>query len=147
MELRAARLEAIKRNRRTYVQADFTGDRLAVFREDDDNDDLTGGDVLVRQLELAEQVEFWGPDDSDPEGPDAMISVPADALPAERYLVFLPTGAAEFGGAIRLADPRGNFIEVRVDPPATAKVSLRKWDPDINDWTYQGEGDQRWSWY
>ena len=142
MEARAARLEAIKRSVQTYVEADFTNDRIAVWRESGITDGFSpADDVLVRELDLPAKVDFWGPADGTPEGPDATWN-----LPAEHYITFESSGAAESAGAIRFADERGNFLEVRVDPPATARVSMRKWDAAAAAWKAAGEDGKQWDW-
>lgn len=145
MELRVARIEAIKRNSRTYLQVDFANDRIVLFREADNNEVLSAGDEELRGLTLPANISFWGPADGAPEGPDAVVSSPAAALPAAKYLTFTPAGAAEYVAAIRIADDRGNFIEARVEPKATARVSLRKWDGA--DWLAQRDGGTPWTWY
>ena len=141
MELRAARLEAVKRSVPTYVEADLTNDRLVVWRESGDTLGFSDDDELVRQLGLPEGLHFWGPADGAPEGPDATFG-----LPAENYLTFEANGAADFVGAIRFGDGRDNFLELRVDPPATARVTTRKWDGATNRWLERGEGGKQWSW-
>ena len=65
MEARAARLEAIRRSTRTYLQADFTNNRLVLWRESTpptpaaSPDFSATDDVLVRELPLPEGLHFW----------------------------------------------------------------------------------------
>jgi type IV fimbrial biogenesis protein FimT len=74
-----------------------------------------------------------------------------DADNPDRYdgPIFLSDGSALDAGAFRLADTRGNFLEVRIDFPATGKVVIQKWfgggDPDTN-WFENGEAGNKWSW-
>jgi len=60
--------------------------------------------------------------------------------------IFLSTGAALGAGAFRLADTRGNFLEVRIDFPATGKVVIQKWFEATNSWFENGEGGNKWTW-
>jgi prepilin-type N-terminal cleavage/methylation domain-containing protein len=56
----------------------------------------------------------------------------------------LPDGSINDVGAFRLADQRGNFLEVRVEPKATARVTVNKWDG--TNWWARGEGGHPWTW-
>jgi prepilin-type N-terminal cleavage/methylation domain-containing protein len=64
--------------------------------------------------------------------------------------VFHSDGSARSAGAFRLADSRGNFLEVRIEFPATGKIALQKWfgggDPNAN-WFENGEANRKWQWY
>lgn len=62
-----------------------------------------------------------------------------------RGAVFESTGSLESnGGAFRLRDTQGNYLEVRVTDPATARVVLRKWQDGA--WREFGEGGSSWTW-
>jgi competence protein ComGC len=60
--------------------------------------------------------------------------------------VFLPDGSVQEPGAFRIADVRGNFLEVRVEPRATARVQVRKWDETDSQWYTRGQGGKAWEW-
>ena len=45
---------------------------------------------------------------------------------------------------MRFADGRGNFLEVNVELPATARVALRKHNG--SEFLQQDENGQRWVW-
>ena len=45
---------------------------------------------------------------------------------------------------LRFGDARGNFLEVCIDTPATARVTVRKWDG--TGWWARGEGGHPWEW-
>lgn len=62
-----------------------------------------------------------------------------------RVAVFLSDGSIDKIGAFRFEDSRGNRLEVRVEPRATARVEVRKWDVDENDWLANGERGKTWS--
>lgn len=51
--------------------------------------------------------------------------------------VFQPNGSVADEGAFRIADLRGNFLEVRVAPAATGRIEIRKWQDEV----WRGTGD------
>ncbi len=65
---------------------------------------------------------------------------------------FRPDGTVDNAGAIRLADGRDNFLEVRIAPQGTARIELRKWDDSRppneqgSNWYARREGGQAWRW-
>ncbi len=62
-------------------------------------------------------------------------------------LVFSSTGSVRTTGWVRVGDSSDNYLEIRIEPAATGKVKLRKWDRDSDEWRYQGEGGEAWEWY
>lgn len=67
--------------------------------------------------------------------------------PPDDQAIFEPDGSINDAGAFRFGDQRGNFLEVRVDPPATARIEVRKWtDEGGGAWQSQGEGGATWKW-
>ena len=137
MEVRAARLQAVKHSYSTFAQADLTGRRLVVWRDAGAAGFTPGTDEQLAELQLPDGMSFVGP----PSSP-----APSEGLPADNYFTFRSTGQADVNGGIRLADERGNYFEVRVDPAATGKVTLRKWDDATSLWKTQGEDGKRWTW-
>jgi prepilin-type N-terminal cleavage/methylation domain-containing protein len=139
MEARGARLQAVKQSITTFVQADLTGNRVVVWRDAGAAGWTPGTDELLQELALPAGMSFGGP---------ATDPAPTQGLPAENYLTFKSTGEADVAGGIRFNDGRGNYLELRVDPPATAKVTLLKWDATASPpaWKAQGENDKRWTW-
>lgn len=99
----------------------------------------TVDDVRLATLATPNLVSFGGP----PEDAAAVAGFGAAGA------VFRPDGSVEQQGAVRLGDPKGNFLEVRVAPAATARVVLRKWAADEGGggaWREAGEGGQPWQW-
>lgn len=141
-EFRAARLEAVKKSSDIYVEADFASDKLVTWRETSAPTDgftpLT--DEKLREMPLPKGIWFWGPADPTAEGADA---TDPDSTPV---FIFLSSGAAKQIGGVRLADGRGNFLEVHVEPKATARVALRKWNATTSLWWQQDENNERWTW-
>ena len=77
-------------------------------------------------FELPAGISFAAPDGTD------------DAKVADGFLdvtwsgtdvaVFDSDGSVRVVGAFRTGDLEGNFLEIRVEPQATARVEIRKWD-------------------
>lgn len=165
--MQRARLEAVKRSVPTVMRVDFENDELVVFVDVDfavpgnagvfnPDTSVPPGDAdfeLIRRRKPA-KVAFQGPDDGE-EGADAVngftVNPEDGSLPNQA--VFNPDGSIEDPGGFRLADPKGNILEVRVAPQATARVELRKYDPsytnpeDLDDkFRAQDEGGKPWHW-
>jgi prepilin-type N-terminal cleavage/methylation domain-containing protein len=85
-------------------------------------------------LELPRTISFDAPGSLDP------VTLTGDCF------VFLPDGSVRETGAIRLADVRGNFLEIRVQPQATARVQVLKWDDDDGEWYSRDQGGKAWEW-
>lgn len=67
--------------------------------------------------------------------------------------VFLRDGSIQNVGAFRFGDHcdnGNNVLEVRVEPAATAKIEVRKWQPNPSGYVPSGDGQQGvqgWQWY
>jgi prepilin-type N-terminal cleavage/methylation domain-containing protein len=94
-------------------------------------------DYVVGRLTLPSRVEFITP-----------IGLPVNGFTGlARQAVFLPNGSIRDEGAVRFGDTRGNFLEAQVAPAATARIEVRKWDPDDAEWYGRNEGGKPWKWY
>ncbi len=173
MLLSRARMEAIKRGVPVVVGIDLDQQQLFAFADVNLEDGSRGSDLLftavdganpgatdyrIGAIPLPEGVRFWGPDDSEPGGPDAVdqfTEVPDEDVP--NVAVMQTDGSIRDLGAFRLGfrtgegEP-GNFFEVRVSPQATARVQIRKYDPDrtpgpdgMNYYTRDQDGEP-WEW-
>jgi hypothetical protein len=121
--LQKARFQAIKNSQQVEICADTTG-RV-----------VTG---LGRTIELPDSVSFDAP------GSQPAIT-PAIAVDDDCF-TFLADGSVKELGAFRFGDVRGNFLEVQIEPKATARVQVRKWDETANDWYTRDEGGKAWEW-
>lgn len=117
--LQRAKYRAIKNSQPVQICADTAG-RV-----------VTG---LGETIELEDSVKFEAPPAQD------VITVTGNCF------TFLPNGSVEETGAFRFADVRGNFLEVRVEPQATARVQVRKWDETDNEWYTRDQGGKAWEW-
>ena len=119
-----ARLEAIRRNTPGTVEIDIPGRRVV-------------GDVdgVVFVGLLAAGVEFGAP------GGELIV----DGFGTSGKANFTIAGGVQEEGAFRIIGPNAkNYVEVRIDPPATARIEVRKWDG--SNFKAQGEGGDSWKW-
>jgi prepilin-type N-terminal cleavage/methylation domain-containing protein len=151
-----ARLEAIKKgglngNLRNQVSVVFydEGNRTVEVLLDESSDG-TFNPVTRRGglYNLPNGVNLQAPGEA-VEGPKSTVGWD-DAGDADDFKgpTFMSDGSVLRAGAFRLADTRGNFLEVRVEFPATGKVVLQKWfggNVDT-DWFENGEAGNKWRW-
>jgi type II secretory pathway pseudopilin PulG len=147
-----ARLQARKLGLRTHVGWDAGQGRLVAFVDVD----LDGRFDPARDypagpsLRLPEPIELRGPGDSGPLGDHAVVGFEPPVPGALPGAVFLADGTPHRGGAVRLADPRGNVLEVRLLDAAGRPTVIRKWTggPDVEAaWLAAGaEGERAWRW-
>lgn len=178
--MRLARLEAIKQGVPVVVRLDLDNGFVTAFVDRDGNLQLnpTAGakpratDHEISRVPLANGVSFWGvPDpatattpagaaDANPKGPNVATGFTVDPVGAglPNIAVFDPNGSIRNPGRFELGDRDGNFIEVRAEPQATARISL--WKLNRGDNLYYeranrepvsgggaGSGQKTWEWY
>ena len=117
--MQRARYRAIKDTQQTQVCADLAGGLIT---------------SPAGAIELPDSVRFEAPPPLD------AVTVPGNCF------VFLTDGSVDEPGAFRIADIRGNFLEIRVEPKATARVQVRKWDEAEGDWYTRDQGGKAWEW-
>jgi prepilin-type N-terminal cleavage/methylation domain-containing protein len=140
--MQQARLEAIKFNTRVVVRADYVNRSFSGFR---DNLGLPNNTRDVGELAVGPEDGVPLPamiDFAAPGGFPVVEGFDEDAGVAG-YTVFLGDGSVEEPGALRIADRRGNFLEIQVKPKATARVELRKFDGAA--FRAQGELGKSWT--
>jgi prepilin-type N-terminal cleavage/methylation domain-containing protein len=151
--MRQARAEAVKRGLPAGVAQDFAGRRLVVFRDVDNDGAYTAADPIIAHYPLTAGVLMLGPGDTTASPVNASWGfgeISGSSSPGT--VVFNSVGATAATGAFRYSDAEGNYLEARVDPAASGKVSLRKYTPggsDVNDianWKEQGAGGVKWQW-
>lgn len=151
--MQRTRLEAIKMNREGVVHLDPAERRLVAFidadRDGTFNPDPTApyrsADYVLSRLPLPANVEFRAPDGQPVEEGFTTVEVASGDVQAA---VFQPGGSVSDAGAFRIGDVRDNFLEVRVEPAATGRVGVRKWQN--GDWLAtvdpSDENYQPWEW-
>jgi prepilin-type N-terminal cleavage/methylation domain-containing protein len=140
-----ARLAAIRYTVPTTVRVDFATDRIVAFRDpnrngiqDDPESEPTIGGEHGFPLPLG--VSFQAPGEV-PEAANAVVEFDEDS--GGGWVIFQTDGSVAKAGGFRLADRLDNYLEIRIAPPATARIYLRKWDGVA--WREPGEGGA-WSW-
>jgi hypothetical protein len=66
------------------------------------------------------------------------------------FPVFKSNGSVESAGGIRFGDGRGNVFEVKIDPPATGKTEIKKYNREFADFLPRGRTEASgptWVWY
>ena len=157
--LRVARSESIKRNVTTIVRYDPDRREFLAFADIDgvnvgegpdgvfnpiDGEPVGTTDYLVGgRFPLPTGIEIQAPDGWDAFDDLTTVSPPDGD---EQVAVFAPDGSIADIGAFRMGDARGNFFEVRIEPQATARIQVRKYDEGADDWLEHRENGQPWKW-
>lgn len=154
--MQRARSESVRQNVPTVVRFDLTRNEVVAFADVDGVAVATPPDMFynpvagephrttdyeIGRYQLPENVLFQEPP-ADGLGPVKDFTDNGTELVA----IFDPNGSIRDTGAVRFGDLRGNFLEIRVEPAATARVQMRKWDPDLNDWQTRNQNDKPWVW-
>ncbi len=126
--MRLARLEAIKFSGQGIVYiVPSTGDepgRVEAFSDRNSNGARDPEEPIVGTFPLPAGVFLLAPPDLSGVASVAGLTEDDDGGPNEA--VFLPDGSIRDVGGFRLGDLNGNFLEVWVEPQATARVELHK---------------------
>lgn len=161
--MRQTRFEAIKQGVQTVVQispntreviafADVHGGLDQTLPADGVFDSIGGAtyrttDYLIFRMRLPNGVYFL--DEMDQTDIDSVEGFDnSGTLPVQPndQAIFQTDGSVLDAGAFRFGDRRGNYLEARVDPPATARLEIRKWDDVDGEWYAFGEGGKPWEW-
>lgn len=136
--MQRTRLEAIKMNRDGVVHLDPANRRLVAFIDADRDGTYNpnpgapyrSADYVLGRLDLPASVEFQDPDGATGVASVdglTLVEVDEDDVPAA---LFQPDGSVVAIGAFRVGDARENFLEIRVDPAATGRVGVLKYQDD-----------------
>lgn len=146
--MQATRLESIKMNAPAQVHYDAASNTFFAF-VDLDRDGVLGAPpdrILAGRVIVPTKVEFWGPGDGAANGANAIDGW--DSAPTVRLgPIYSPDGSVDRAGAFRLKDSNDNFLEVRVQTPATGRIVLKKWDRNDPAFFANGEDGHKWVWY
>ncbi len=160
--LQRARLESITKNRPAAVAIDpATSDVVAFLDADSDGkyDPDSGNspatlDYQIARLPLPTYLAYQDPAGNS--GEDSIYGLTTVELGGQnrKAAIFQPDGSLSDpktdpdAFAFRIADARGNQLEVRVAPPATAKIEIRKYQG--SEWLSSGDptdpANKRWEW-
>lgn len=145
--MQAARMEAIKMNAPAQVNYDATENKFFAFVDLDRDNALAAPPdrILVASAVVPLKVYFQGPGDGAPNGANAIDGW--DDAPVRSGPIFNPDGSADRVGAYRFKYIGENYLEVRVETPATGRIVLRKRDRDDGVFYLNGESGHKWVWY
>lgn len=129
------RLDPVRREVLAFVDVnDATGDRESDLIFNPVAGEKRGDtDYILGRFALPNRVEI---------GAIKGLTSQPDGVPVA---VFLSDGSVDRIGAFRFQDSRGNQLEVRIEPRATARVETRKWDAGANAWLANGERGRTWT--
>ena len=156
--MRLARQYSIRHNTPAVVRIDTASEEIIAFV---DIDGVNAGDPSdrifnpvagrptrstdfeVARYRLPNSVDFDGPT-ADPYGHGAVSDFTPVAT--ENVAVFRPNGSVVHAGAFRLADKFGNYLELRVDPPISGRIQVRKFSDVDLKWHLRNETGKPWKW-
>lgn len=144
--MQATRLESIKMNAPAQVNYDPVSNTFFGFVDLDRDGSLSAPDhILAGRVVIPIKVQFWGPGDSSVNSANATDGW--DDAPVHLGPIFSPDGSVDRVGAFRFKDSNDNFLEVRVETPATGRIVLKKYFPDDAKFYLNGESGKKWVWY
>jgi prepilin-type N-terminal cleavage/methylation domain-containing protein len=172
VHLGSSRVTAMRMSRNVVVTPVFSQKRLVSFIDDNENFTQDIDEQEVSSLSLpgtggSDHIYMMGPDgvaatDDDPgealEGLTTIVDSDPDT-PDVRVAVFLPDGSIRDQGGFRISDGKSpaNMFEVRIEPPATARVEILKYvygdtrgkneEATTPAGSWFGQGGNNWEWY
>jgi prepilin-type N-terminal cleavage/methylation domain-containing protein len=170
VHLGSSRVAAMRLSRNVVVKPLFSEKRLVSFVDDNDNFVQDIGEQELSSLSLpgtgGGHIFLMGPDgvaatDEDAaqalDGFTTIVSADPD-VPDAHIAVFQPDGSIRDQGGFRISDGKSpaNVFEVRVEPPATARMEILKYvygnedgirpgSAPVGSWF--GQGGNMWEWY
>jgi prepilin-type N-terminal cleavage/methylation domain-containing protein len=150
--MRQARLDAVKLSAQAVVRivppAGGALGRVEAFSDRNRDGKLTAGEPILGTLELPKGVKFLAPPDVEGKLSVDGFSVDPEDASNPKVAIFDSNGAIAEVGAFRFADTYENYLEVRVEPAATARIELRKARLDGSTWSWyaSGDGGEAWKW-
>ena len=154
--IQLGRLEAIKKggvngdvqNRVTAIRYNAGLRSFDLLLDDTADGNFNPTTPLQGRYTLPTGVSLWAPGEPNPEGTDAIDAWDEPPGGPDTFAgpIFVSDGSVRVAGAYRLADTRGNYLEVRVDFPATGKIVIQKYFPSLTAWFENGEATHEWEW-
>ena len=153
MLIHRAKMEAVKQSVSTVVAIDPAADTVTAFADVNGDGDLKfdpdgGADYRTTDYQiggtfsLPSGLSFAAHDGTD----DAKVAEGFEDVTwsGTNVAVFESDGSVSKLGAFRTGDLEGNYLEIRVEPQATARVEIRKWDGA--EYLAQGDKGKTWKW-
>jgi prepilin-type N-terminal cleavage/methylation domain-containing protein len=151
--MRQARLNAVKYSAQAVVRIVLPsgtdrGRRIEAFSDQNSDGLLSPGESIIGAVQLPTGVDFLAPPDKT--GKDSVDGFTADAAGAglPHVVVFQRDGSVTDIGSFRFGDQNQNFLEVRIEPAATARIEVLKCSVCTDatnraDWYVWGDGGKR----
>jgi prepilin-type N-terminal cleavage/methylation domain-containing protein len=148
--MRQARIDAIKTSGQGVVQiipSTGAGDpgHVRAFSDRNSNATLDAGEPVLASFELPTGVTF-----TDCKGltdKDSVDTFSADPAGGPNIAIFKSDGSlAAIRGSFRFGDPYGNYMEVHVEPAATARIEVRKCE-DGSTYVSNHDNAKAWTWH
>ncbi len=150
--MRQARLDAVKLSAQSVVRivlpaAGALG-RVEAFSDRNRDGKLTAGEPILGSVELPRGIKFLAPPDIQGNLSVDGFTVDPENASNSKVAIFNSSGSVTEVGAFRFADTYDNYLEVRVEPAATARIELRKARQDGSTWNWyaSGDGGEAWKW-
>jgi len=155
--VRASRAIAITRGAPVVVRLDPATGELVAFADlhGEDLADQADGvfnpiegrpprltDYEIGRVRLPGSVFFTAPDGGS--GIDSVAGFNNPGALPEDCAIFIDDGSLEAPGAFRLADARGNYLEIIAAPRTATRIEVRKWDGEY--WLSRGQTGRGWNW-
>ncbi|HEY0511180.1 MAG TPA: GspH/FimT family pseudopilin [Thermoanaerobaculia bacterium] len=147
--MRQARMDAIKTSAQAVVRlvpksADTPFLQVQAFSDRDSDGKLGANEPVLGTFPLPTGVTFLAPSNLTDKNSVEGFSPNADDTSGANVALFQRDGSIAAVGAFRFGDQSGNFLEVRVEPAATARIELRKWQN--SQWLASGDSGKAWTW-
>ena len=161
VQLVRARQEAVQRGVPVIAQPDPIDGSILVWADVDENDTFNPNPSALRRtvdyqlarlfLPTRSVVVFNGPGGT-ADMIDGLTIMPSGA----NAFVFEPDGSVRDTGGLRISDEKNNYLELRVDPKATGKTRVLKYNSspswgDAAEWYEKANvpstGAPTWVWY
>jgi prepilin-type N-terminal cleavage/methylation domain-containing protein len=150
--MRQARLDAVKLSAQSVVRVVLpAGDapgHVEAFSDRNRDGMLTAGEPILGRLYLPTGIKFLAPPDVEGSSSIEGFTVDPEDVSNPRIAIFDSSGAVAAVGAFRFADTYENYLEVRVEPAATARIEVRKAREEGSVWKWyaSGDGEEAWKW-
>jgi prepilin-type N-terminal cleavage/methylation domain-containing protein len=153
MLMHRAKMESVKQSVSTVVAIDPAAETVIAFADVNDDGDFkfdpdAGADYRTTDYQiggtysLPSGIDFAAHDGTDN---DKIAEGFFDVTWSDTNVaIFESDGSSSALGAFRTGDLEGNYLEIRVEPQATARVEIRKWDGA--EYLAQGDKGKTWDW-
>jgi prepilin-type N-terminal cleavage/methylation domain-containing protein len=150
--MRLARLDAIKFSTQTVVRIVLPTSteigRVESFSDRNGDSKLTAGEPILSSRGLPKGIKLMAPPNIEGAASVDKFSQDPDGASKPNIAIFDSTGAALKVGAFRFADTYDNYLEVQVEPAATARIEILKARQEGSAWKWyaSGDGGEAWKW-